>query len=105
MRQSSLVPVAETAVNIGYSCKLLTDDMEEPFIVDAEGMEEVEVQLKQALDEVKSARLPSGPVVSFVNGRTVMHDRMGTEESTCDVEDEDEFGDFALIINGHSLVG
>ncbi|RZF35229.1 hypothetical protein LSTR_LSTR013950 [Laodelphax striatellus] len=36
----------ETAVNIGYSCQLLNDDME-LFIVDGNTMEQVTEQLKQ----------------------------------------------------------
>lgn len=36
----------ETAINIGYSCKLLTEDMKEVFVVDGEEENEVEVQLK-----------------------------------------------------------
>ncbi len=36
----------ETAINIGYSCQLLTDELtEEPFIVDGESFEEVQLQL------------------------------------------------------------
>ncbi|KAI6187437.1 Phospholipid-transporting ATPase [Aphelenchoides besseyi] len=36
----------ETAINIGYSCQLLTEDMKEVFIVDGKKEIEVEVQLK-----------------------------------------------------------
>ncbi len=37
--------VSETAINIGYSCKLLTDEMEEIYIVDGESYDEVLEQL------------------------------------------------------------
>uniref|UniRef100_A0A914ZBV5 Phospholipid-transporting ATPase n=1 Tax=Panagrolaimus superbus TaxID=310955 RepID=A0A914ZBV5_9BILA len=36
----------ETAINIGYSCRLLTEDMKEIFVIDGKTEEEVEVQLK-----------------------------------------------------------
>ncbi|KAI6214393.1 Phospholipid-transporting ATPase [Aphelenchoides besseyi] len=36
----------ETAINIGYSCQLLTEDMKEVFIVDGKKEIEVEIQLK-----------------------------------------------------------
>uniref|UniRef100_A0A914I8C8 P-type phospholipid transporter n=1 Tax=Globodera rostochiensis TaxID=31243 RepID=A0A914I8C8_GLORO len=36
----------ETAINIGYSCRLLTEAMSEVFVIDGKEEEEVEVQLK-----------------------------------------------------------
>lgn len=36
----------ETAINIGYSCNLLTENLREVFIIDGETEREVEVQLK-----------------------------------------------------------
>jgi magnesium-transporting ATPase (P-type) len=36
----------ETAINIGYSCHLLTEEMKDVFIVDGKTDHEVEVQLK-----------------------------------------------------------
>lgn len=45
----------ETAINIGYSCKLLTEDMKEVLIIDAEEEEEVLEQLKDANDKIDSA--------------------------------------------------
>ena len=44
---------AETAINIGYSCRLLTDEMEDLFVVDGETYDEVESQLQEALDSIK----------------------------------------------------
>ena len=40
-------PPTETAINIGYSSKLLTEDMR-VFIVDADSPEEVEAQMRWA---------------------------------------------------------
>lgn len=42
----------ETAINIGYSCKLLTEEMEEVFVIDAEEMSEVQKQLTDARDRM-----------------------------------------------------
>jgi magnesium-transporting ATPase (P-type) len=36
----------ETAINIGYSCQLLTEDMKEVFVVDGKDESEVIIQLK-----------------------------------------------------------
>jgi len=39
-------PSAETAVNIGYSCKMLTDDMTEVFVVTGHTVLEVREELR-----------------------------------------------------------
>lgn len=44
--------VLETAINIGYSCKLLTDEMEEVFVVDGESFDDVKQQLTEARDKM-----------------------------------------------------
>ena len=44
--------ISETAINIGYSCKLLTDEMEEMFVVDGETYADVEGQLKKVCSDV-----------------------------------------------------
>lgn len=43
----------ETAINIGYSCHLLTDEMEEVFIIDEDDYEKVRDQLEQAIKDVE----------------------------------------------------
>lgn len=43
----------ETAVNIGYSCRLLTDSMKEVFLINAEDMSTVEEQLNKAVADIK----------------------------------------------------
>ncbi|CAH1128535.1 unnamed protein product [Ceutorhynchus assimilis] len=43
----------ETAINIGYSCQLLTDDLVDVFIVDASGYDEVQQQLLKFRDNIK----------------------------------------------------
>ncbi|XP_075154289.1 ATPase phospholipid transporting 8B isoform X3 [Haematobia irritans] len=43
----------ETAINIGYSCQLLTDDLADVFIVDGSTLEEVEKQLRQFKESIR----------------------------------------------------
>lgn len=47
------VPSPETAINIGYSCQLLTDELVDVFIVDGSSVEEVEKQLRQFKESIK----------------------------------------------------
>lgn len=49
----SIFLCAETAVNIGYSCQLLTDDLIDVFIVDGSTQDEVEKQLIKFKESVK----------------------------------------------------
>ncbi|GFN78140.1 phospholipid-transporting ATPase [Plakobranchus ocellatus] len=111
----------ETAINIGYSCRLLTDEMEEPFIVDADTQEGVEAQMKQALEDIdnaKNSRPRQGEGVAgfqndrgnssdlLRNGSAKLETSTGTTTQTENgnvANPEDEYGDFALVINGHSL--
>ena len=46
----------ETAINIGYSCRLLTDDMEEVFIIDEDDLTKVKDQLEKALNDISEYR-------------------------------------------------
>ncbi|XP_005107403.2 phospholipid-transporting ATPase ID [Aplysia californica] len=102
----------ETAINIGYSCRLLTDEMEEPFIIDGESMEEVESQMKQALEDIDAAKNSKnhvGSEVTFRNGNT--NSKMNSTSASGNIEngdvgetgEDEEYGEFALVINGHSL--
>lgn len=43
----------ETAVNIGYSCQLLTDDLLDLFVVDGSTQDEVEQQLRKFKESIK----------------------------------------------------
>lgn len=43
----------DTAINIGYSCQLLTDDMAEVFIIDGATIEEVEKQINQFNESIR----------------------------------------------------
>ncbi|XP_069187233.1 phospholipid-transporting ATPase ID isoform X2 [Procambarus clarkii] len=88
----------ETAVNIGYSCQLLTDEMVNIFIIDAQSASEVEEQLQKFREEIRNVSATRRPqtnlsVVTF------------SEEDAVSLNDGPETkGDFALVINGHSLV-
>ena len=94
----------ETAINIGYSCHLLSEEMEEPFVVDAECLEEVESQLRQCLAKVLAADHHSKDVDHVIsNGRTFYEDDTFSG-AALNVDNEEEGGEFALVVTGHSLV-
>lgn len=57
----------ETAINIGYSCQLLTDELVDVFIVDGITMEEVEQQLKKFKESIKIVNTYH-PMSKIVNG-------------------------------------
>ncbi|CAH2087058.1 unnamed protein product [Euphydryas editha] len=58
----------ETAINIGYSCQLLTDDMAEVFVIDGAAHDDVERQLAKCRDSIRVVNtfLPHG--TSEANG-------------------------------------
>ncbi|XP_061173157.1 phospholipid-transporting ATPase ID-like isoform X1 [Saccostrea echinata] len=90
----------ETAINIGYSCRLLTDEMEETFIVDGETAPEVKKQMSDYLRAIKDhkAERQNEERVHIANGGGVSFDG-----STADLNVDMPGVDFALVINGHSL--
>lgn len=57
----------ETAINIGYSCQLLTDDMVDVFVVDGITKEEVEQQLRRFKESIKIVNTFHPPGVKSVN--------------------------------------
>lgn len=81
----------ETAINIGYSCKLLRDEMSEIFVIDSECSEGVERQLKDA----KEAMLRN------LNEASTQHFALPADVRDSVRKDPTSF---AVIINGHSLV-
>ncbi|XP_052752325.1 phospholipid-transporting ATPase ID isoform X3 [Galleria mellonella] len=61
----------ETAINIGYSCQLLTDDMAEVFVIDGVSHDDVERQLAKCRDSIRVVNtfLPhAGPSASKTGG-------------------------------------
>uniref|UniRef100_H2YBK1 Phospholipid-transporting ATPase n=1 Tax=Ciona savignyi TaxID=51511 RepID=H2YBK1_CIOSA len=109
----------ETAVNIGYSCNMLTEEMKNVFIISGYTFEEkwllvqladnllknvfyvffqVESEIKQAYEDMQCEDSPRSVLSSrddltpvFANGRSIVFQQDG----------ENKFG---LVINGHSLV-
>lgn len=124
----------ETAINIGYSCQLLTDDMIEVFTIEGGEYDDVEQELlkcRETLRNVTSHNKVTGAcsVVTFSDGSDVTHistennlckkwisnnkqhmyekhELYGTNKNTDDIlaNGGDTVSGFALVINGHSLV-
>nr|XP_056722056.1 probable phospholipid-transporting ATPase IM [Euleptes europaea] len=80
----------ETAINIGYSSRMLTDAMDAIFIVESHTKKDVSAELRKAKDHM-----------------FVLNSRRSADENLQDLRqgmEEVVIGDYALIINGHSLV-
>ncbi|XP_023245345.1 phospholipid-transporting ATPase ID [Copidosoma floridanum] len=95
----------ETAINIGYSCQLLTDDLTDVFIVDAVTYDGVETQLTRYLETVKkvTSNQQKRPTLSIVTFSDTEYNNPTREEAD-DQEPDDLQPAFAVVINGHSLV-
>ncbi|NWW24934.1 AT8B2 ATPase, partial [Falcunculus frontatus] len=83
----------ETAVNIGYSCKMLTDDMTEVFVVTGHTVLEVREELRKAREKMMDASR------SVCNGFSYQEKLSPKLTSVL----EAIAGEYALVINGHSL--
>uniref|UniRef100_A0A3B3BKD8 Phospholipid-transporting ATPase n=1 Tax=Oryzias melastigma TaxID=30732 RepID=A0A3B3BKD8_ORYME len=83
----------ETAVNIGYSCKMLTDDMTEVFIINGHTVQSVRQELRSVYF---IADLPK-PLVFFQHTRTSKDVHLDKKKF------QNVSGEFALVISGHSL--
>lgn len=89
----------ETAINIGYSCHLLTDDMVDIFIVDGVERDEVYKQLSTFRESIAG-------VIAHGRGAgdcSVVRFDDGSEGPAWEMSGGEGFGGFALIVNGHSL--
>ncbi|XP_077935498.1 putative phospholipid-transporting ATPase IM isoform X2 [Halichoerus grypus] len=84
----------ETAINIGYACNMLTDDMNDVFIIAGNTAVEVREELRKAKENL------FGQNRSSSNGHVVFEKQQLELDS---VVEETITGDYALIINGHSL--
>lgn len=94
--------LSETAINIGYSCKLLTDEMEEIYVIDGETYEEVLEQMNEAKVGMIGQ---ASPVMTEGAEQVPLEGRMGMLDIKLSQMNADrEFGGFALVVNGHSLV-
>ena len=119
----------ETAVNIGYSCRLLTDDIDETFTVDGESHDAVLSQLTNAAAVIQNKQSPasatdSGGMIVTNDGdgqyvvKTVSNGSLAKLQLSVSIRDgqntsvsfrdgpntSDEMGQYALVISGHSLV-
>nr|XP_020462938.1 phospholipid-transporting ATPase ID-like isoform X2 [Monopterus albus] len=112
----------ETAVNIGYSCKMLTDDMTEVFIISGHTVQSVRQELRRARERmIELSRTRDGGKeegtggwseacfmgngVREGQGRDVAG---GVKQLQCSPPPPSNLtdnisGEFALVINGHSL--
>lgn len=94
---NSVYSFLETAINIGYSCRLISDEMVDIFIVDGYEYSEVEDQLRKYREAIAN-------VLSHSQGTTAcnvvrFHNDFNAVETPVDPT-----GGFALVVNGHSLV-
>nr|XP_055135052.1 probable phospholipid-transporting ATPase IM isoform X4 [Symphalangus syndactylus] len=85
----------ETAINIGYACNMLTDDMNDVFVIAGNNAVEVKEELRKAKQNL------FGQNRNFSNGHVVCEKKQQLELDS--IVEETITGDYALIINGHSL--
>ncbi|AWP08276.1 Phospholipid-translocating ATPase [Scophthalmus maximus] len=83
----------ETAMNIGYSCNLLRDDMNEVFVVSGHTLLEVQQQLRSAMEHIHS--LSRAGIAGDADKSDMFADDSAFEETV--------IAEYALVINGHSL--
>uniref|UniRef100_A0A8C3FYC5 Phospholipid-transporting ATPase n=1 Tax=Chrysemys picta bellii TaxID=8478 RepID=A0A8C3FYC5_CHRPI len=85
----------ETAMNIGYSCHMLTDTMNEIFIVAGHTVMKVREELRKAKEHL------FGQSKDLSNGHVFCEKMQESKQGA--VLEETVIGDYALVINGHSL--
>ncbi|XP_034026702.1 phospholipid-transporting ATPase ID-like [Thalassophryne amazonica] len=83
----------ETAENIGYSCNLLREEMNEVFIINSNTPEDVRQELRNARTSMKPEAAEN---TEFLPERTA-----GKPVNM--IADEVVNGEYGLVINGHSL--
>lgn len=68
----------ETAINIGYSCQLLTDELVDVFIVDAATYDEVHQQLLKFKENIRIVHTfhPQSPATGAANGTSTPPQQM-----------------------------
>ncbi|CAI5448572.1 unnamed protein product [Caenorhabditis angaria] len=109
----------ETAINIAYSCRLLTDETREIVVIDAQTEPEVEVQLKDTRNTFENIlRTPTSPGTKpHIDIQTIHEDSEFTSSGSArsmdrnikspvdleNLEHQDGNGGVALVINGDSL--
>nr|XP_020656339.1 phospholipid-transporting ATPase ID-like isoform X1 [Pogona vitticeps]XP_020656340.1 phospholipid-transporting ATPase ID-like isoform X1 [Pogona vitticeps] len=83
----------ETAVNIGYSCNMLYDDMKDIFIIHGNSPEAVRQELREAREKMQ----PDADEEEELDTVAVEPSRPAV------LPDEQPNGEYGLVINGHSL--
>ncbi|XP_060227514.1 probable phospholipid-transporting ATPase IM isoform X2 [Meriones unguiculatus] len=84
----------ETAINIGYACNVLTDAMEAIFVITGNTAVEVREELRKAKENLL------GQNTSFSSRHAVYESKHQLELAS---GAEAVTGEYALVINGHSL--
>ncbi|XP_021236600.1 phospholipid-transporting ATPase ID-like isoform X2 [Numida meleagris] len=85
----------ETAMNIGYSCNLLYDDMADVFVIEGSTSDDV-------LNELRNARKKMKPD-SFLDSDEINIQIKKSSKNLKLLPDEQANGVYGLVINGHSL--
>uniref|UniRef100_A0A669EA79 Phospholipid-transporting ATPase n=1 Tax=Oreochromis niloticus TaxID=8128 RepID=A0A669EA79_ORENI len=83
----------ETAMNIGYSCNMLRDDMNEVFVISGHSLQDVQQQLRSAKEHILGLSRVSSA------GHVEKTDAFADDS----VFEEAIIAEYALVINGHSL--
>ncbi|XP_077570328.1 phospholipid-transporting ATPase ID-like isoform X2 [Stigmatopora nigra] len=83
----------ETAENIGYSCNLLREEMNDVFVISGNSAEDVKEELRNARTSMKP---DAAEDYSLMPKRTL-------GKSAKEITDEPVNGEYGLVINGHSL--
>uniref|UniRef100_A0A3Q1HW51 Phospholipid-transporting ATPase n=2 Tax=Percomorphaceae TaxID=1489872 RepID=A0A3Q1HW51_ANATE len=83
----------ETAENIGYSCNLLREEMNEVFIISGNSPEDVKEELSR---HARTAMKPDTADTGLLPERTLV-------KGVKVIADEVANGEYGLVINGHSL--
>ncbi|XP_028916122.1 phospholipid-transporting ATPase FetA-like [Ornithorhynchus anatinus] len=85
----------ETAMNIGYSCNMLDDDMDKVFVIEGQDSQTVLKELREARKEMRpESFLDTDPVNIRIS--------QPTKENLI-LPEENASGNFGMVINGHSL--
>eukprot|EP01017_Pseudomicrothorax_dubius_P030855 TRINITY_DN387_c0_g1_i14.p1 TRINITY_DN387_c0_g1~~TRINITY_DN387_c0_g1_i14.p1 ORF type:complete len:525 (+),score=144.03 TRINITY_DN387_c0_g1_i14:3-1577(+) len=75
----------ETAINIGYSCKLLSDELEN-FIIDGKTIEDVRASLAKAKEALQKAKTNNKQCAMTISGDALIHAMKNNDDSSMIVE-------------------
>lgn len=94
---------------LGYSCQLLTDDMVDVFVIEGWQFDEVKAELTRCRETIAniSSRTQANhdcSVITFQQDEAHYPYASNHTDAKANGEENGEFGGFALVINGHSLI-